>query len=103
MMLVVLVMVSVVMMMMMLVEVDDVGGCVGDYCYGDDECGVLFCLCSFAWRVASYFVLQVENADNFKNKIILNEHRLCASSITVKLQNDQLGTLLHCACMYTCI
>ena len=35
-------MVSVVMMMMMLVEVDDVGGCVGDYCYGDDECGCCF-------------------------------------------------------------
>ena len=54
-------------------------------------------------NVASYFVWQVENADNFKNKIILNEHRLCASSITLKLQNDQLGTVLHCACMYTCI
>ena len=40
-MLVVLVMVSVVMMILV-VEVDDVGGCVGDYLYGDDECGCCF-------------------------------------------------------------
>ena len=67
-MLVVLVMLSVVMMMMMLVEVDDVGGCVGDYCYGDDECGCCFVCVLLPENVASYFVLQVENATILKIK-----------------------------------